>query len=109
MYVAGYVGALVAGRVSDGPHDPKRRAAVQPADRTPALYLVIPLAVGLAGVLLASARPVLPPPFELINTIPPWWGLARPLPAEAASVGVLGVLHGLVTLRRWDARHAAAH
>ncbi len=59
--------------------------------RSPLPYmLAVPLA-GIAGLLLAAARPVLAAPYQNLNNIPVW-GPAHPLPIELMAVGILGVL-----------------
>lgn len=62
-------------------------------------YLPAPLIVGIAGVLLAMAKPALGAGYENINIIPAW-GLVRPLPIEMVSVGLLAVLLTCRTAKR---------
>jgi len=59
-------------------------------DRPGWLWLA-PLLVGLIGVLLAAWRPELPAPYRADNSKPAW-NLARPLPIEMVSAGLLGIL-----------------
>jgi len=72
--------------------------------RHPIWFWPVPIVVGALGLLLAAWRPVLPPPYENINVIPAWRGLARPLPAEMVGVGLVAVI---LTLRTAERLHGA--
>jgi hypothetical protein len=62
-------------------------------------YWPAPFIVAALGLAWAALRPGLGGEYASINVIPAW-GLARPLPAEFASVGVLGALLGLRSATR---------
>ncbi len=57
-------------------------------------YLAGPVLLGVGGVALAAARPVLPGVYDHINVIPAW-GLVRPLPIELAGVGAFAIVLSL--------------
>lgn len=82
----GFFGGVLAGRMATHV-------------RTPLPYLLAVPIVGVIGLLFAAARPVLPPPYQAVNSYPVW-GPARPLPVEMMSLGVLGVLWALRSLAR---------
>lgn len=56
----------------------------------PLWYALAPAVVGIVGMVVAAMNPRLPGEFSQLNAIPPS-GLARPLPVEMISVGVLAV------------------
>jgi hypothetical protein len=58
-------------------------------------YLPAPLIVGVIGIWVAAVRPALGPAYTYINVVPAW-GLARPLPIEMVSVGLVAII---LTLR----------
>lgn len=53
--------------------------------------LAVPFVVGLVGLSIAAARPVLPGDLAQLDVFPPWGGLARPLPVEMIGVGIVAV------------------
>lgn len=64
-----------------------------------AAYWPAPLIAGVLGLLIASGRPGLPPPYDQVNIIPAW-NAARPLPVEMVALGLLGVHWMVRTLNR---------
>ena len=62
-------------------------------------FIPAPLIVGVIGIFLAMAKPGLGESYANINVIPAW-GLARPLPIEMVSVGLVAILLTLRTANR---------
>lgn len=69
------------------------RQVLKPAQVQPVWLWVTPLLLGLIGVVMAGLRPalMLGEDYQNIDVLPAWW-LARPLPVEMLSVGLLGLL-----------------
>jgi hypothetical protein len=61
----------------------------------PVWFWPVPILVGALGLLLAAWDPVLADPYQNINVIPAWRGLARPLPIEMVGVGIAATVFAL--------------
>ncbi|MFN0134793.1 MAG: hypothetical protein ACKVS9_01605 [Phycisphaerae bacterium] len=67
--------------------------------RSFAAYWPAPIIAGVLGLIVAAARPGLPPPYDQVNIIPAW-NAARPLPIEMVALGLLGVHWMVRTMNR---------